>query len=203
MPTWEIEDAPHRLAEELTGLRHVDWPAVWAGPPVPGQALDDWCALFGWTPLATDRVLAVRTATGGRLTLTPVVEGGWSPVQSLDWTAWHLRADASEENDRVLETAAGAWPAYEAAAREVLGDPDFSGAWDAPGFPEPTGPGHWLPSRERRLRTRNPGRLALWRGGGPEEPAIALELFSGGVTPTGRGRRGVMIQVHCHPQETE
>ncbi|MFJ8507688.1 hypothetical protein [Streptomyces avermitilis] len=203
MPTTEIEESPQQLAAELAGLRHVDWPAVWAGPPNPGQALDDWCALFGWKPLAQDRVLAVRTPTGGRLSITPVTEGGWSPVKSLGWTAWHLRADASDENDRVLELAAAAWPAYEAAAREVLGEPEFSGAWDSPDFPEPPAGAHWLPSRERRLRTRNPHRFAVWRGAGPEEPVIVMEMFSGGVTPTGLGRRGVMINLDCHPQETE
>ncbi|MEU5244336.1 hypothetical protein AB0G81_09525 [Streptomyces asoensis] len=201
MPTFEIEDSPQHLAQELNGLEHVDWPAVWAGPPVPGQALDDWCALFGWKPLPKDRVLGVRTATGGRLTLTPVIGGGWSPVQSLGWTTWQLRADSAAENDRVLDETAAAWPRYEEAAREVLGAPAFSGAWDAPDFPE--GPGRWLPSRERRLRHRNPYRLALWRGTGPEKPVIVLEAFSGGVTPSGVGLRSVTLNVGCYPQEIE
>lgn len=201
MPTFEIEDSPQHLAQELAGLGHVDWAAVWAGPPTPGRALDDWCALFGWKPLPEDRVLAVRTATGGRLSLTPVVEGGWSPVGSLGWTTWHLRAETSGENELVLEEASDVWPRYEAAAREVLGAPQFSGAWDAPDFPE--GQGGRLPSRERRLRSRNPHRLAVWRGTGPEQPIIMLEAFSGGVTPTGVGLRGVTINVDCYPQEIE
>ncbi len=201
MPTYEIEESPQHLAQELTGLGHVDWPAVWAGPPTPGRALDDWCALFGWKPLPEDRVLAVRTATGGRLSLTPVVEGGWSPVRSLGWTTWHLRAESSGENDSVLEEAANVWPHYEAAARDVLGAPEFSGGWDAPDFPESRS--HRLPSRERRLRNRNPYRLAVWRGASPEEPVIMLEVFSGGVTPTGVGLRGVTINVDCYPQEIE
>ncbi|MFJ8944110.1 hypothetical protein ACIRG4_12780 [Streptomyces sp. NPDC102395] len=203
MPTFEIDESPQQLGRELAGLEHVDWPAVWAGPPNPGQALDDWCALFGWKPLAEDRVLSVRTATDGRLTLTPVVEGGWSPVRSLGWTTWHLRADSSDENDQVLQTAAEAWPRYEEAARAVLGTPEFSGSWDSPDFPEPRGRGHWLPSRERRLRNRTPYRLAVWRGASAEEPTVALEVFSGGVTPSGAGLRGVTINVGCYPQETE
>ncbi|MEV6378737.1 hypothetical protein AB0M31_04865 [Streptomyces sp. NPDC051773] len=203
MPTFEIELSPQRLAEELAGLEHVDWPAIWAGPPYPGPALNDWCALFGWKPLPEDRVLAVRTATGGRLSLDPVIGGGWSPVQSLGWTSWKVTANNSDENEQVLETAAEAWPRYEAAAREVLGTPEFSGAWDSSTFPEPRGQERWLPSRERRLRTRNPYRLALWRGAGAEDPVIVLKAFSGGVTPRGIGLRGVMINVDCYPQETE
>ncbi|MFD9042218.1 hypothetical protein [Streptomyces bottropensis] len=203
MPTFKIDESPQRLAEELTGLEHVDWPAIWAGPPYPGPALNDWCALFGWKPLPQDRVLAVCTATGGRLSLQPVVGGGWTPVQSLGWTTWHITASNSEENEQVLETAAEVWPRYEAAAREVLGTPEFSGAWDDPSFPEPRGGDHWLPSREMRLSDRDPYRLAVWRGANPEEPVIALAAFSGGVTPRGVGLRGVMIEVDCYPQETE
>ncbi|GGV05376.1 hypothetical protein GCM10010260_48180 [Streptomyces filipinensis] len=203
MPTLLIDESPQRLATELTGLEHVDWPAVWAGPPVPGQALDDWCALFGWKPLPEDRVLAVRTSTDGRLTLTPVVGGGWSPVQSLGWTTWQVRADSPEENEQVLDIAAGAWPAYETAAEEVLGKPSFSGAWDAPDFPDSGNPPHWLPSRERRLRTRNPYRIAIWRSADPEGPVVVLKAFSGGVSSTGVGRRGVMISLNCYPQELE
>ncbi|WP_149825789.1 hypothetical protein [Streptomyces tailanensis] len=203
MPTFQIDESPQRLAEELAGLEHVDWPAIWAGPPNPGPALNDWCALFGWKPLPQDRVLAVRTATGGRLSLTPVAEGGWSPVQSLRWTTWHLRAGNSSENDQVLEIAADAWPRYEAAARGVLGTPEFSGAWDSPTFPEPRGTDHWLPSREMRLSDRDPYRLAVWRGTGSEDPVIALQVLSGGVTPRGVGLRAVMISVVCYPQETQ
>ncbi|EMF53033.1 MULTISPECIES: hypothetical protein [Streptomyces] len=203
MPTIQIDESPQRLAEELAGLEHVDWPAIWAGPPYPGPALNDWCALFGWKPLPEDRVLAVRTATGGRLSLTPVTGGGWSPVRSLGWTTWDITADNSDENEQVLETAAEFWPRYEAAAREVLGTPEFSGAWDSPAFPEPRSNERWLPSPERRLRTRNPYRLTVWRGAGAEEPVIVLRAVSGGVTSRGVGLRGVMINVGCYPQETE
>lgn len=85
MPTFRIDEPPQRLAEELAGLEHVDWPAIWAGPPYPGPALNDWCALFGWKPLPQDRVLAVRTATGGRLSLQPVIGGlEPGPVSRLD-----------------------------------------------------------------------------------------------------------------------
>ena len=203
MPTIQIDESPQRLAEELAGLEHVDWPAIWAGPPNPGPALNDWCALFGWKPLPQDRVLAVHTATGGRLNLTPVVEGGWSPVQSLRWTTWHLRAVDSSENDQMLEIAADAWPRYEAAARGILGTPEFSGAWDSPAFPEPQGADHWLPSRAMRLSDRDPYRLAVWRGASSEDPVITLQVLSGGVTPRGVGLRAVMISVACYPQEIE
>ncbi|MFM9457527.1 hypothetical protein ACSCB1_39855 [Streptomyces europaeiscabiei] len=203
MPTFRIDEPPQRLAEELAGLEHVDWPAIWAGPPYPGPALNDWCALFGWKPLPEDRVLSVRTATGGRLTLTPVVGGGWSPVRSLGWSTWHITASDADENDQVLETAAEVWPSYEAAAREVLGTPEFSGAWDSPAFPEPQGKSHWLLPREMRLRTRNPYRLAVWRGAGAEEPVVVLKAFSGGVSTRGVGLRGVVINVDCYPQEIE
>ncbi|WP_216591638.1 hypothetical protein [Streptomyces brasiliscabiei] len=203
MPTTQIDESPQRLAEELAGLEHVDWPAIWAGPPNPGPALNDWCALFGWKPLPEDRVLAVRTATGGRLRLAPVTEGGWTPVQSLGWTTWHVTASNSAENEEMWETVANVWPAYEAAAREVLGTPEFSGAWDDPSFPEPQGRDHWLPSREMRLNDRDPYRLAVWRGTSAEEPVVVLAAYSGGVTPRGAGLRGVMIEVDCYPQETE
>ncbi|MDJ0464308.1 hypothetical protein [Streptomyces sp. H27-C3] len=179
----------------------MDWPAIWAGPPNPGQALDDWCAIFGWVPIGGDRVLSVRSATGGKMSLDPVIDGGWSPVKSLGWTTWSMGADTSDENDSVLERACGIWPAYVAAIRSVLGEPEFSGAWDDPAFPEPLNGTHWLPSRDTRLRSRTPYRLAVWRDASSEGRVTALELRSGGVTRSGVGKRGVMIDLDCHPRD--
>ncbi|MFI8994388.1 hypothetical protein [Streptomyces sp. NPDC053542] len=203
MPTVTEERPPQALAEELSGLTtHVDWPAVWAGPPNPGQALDDWCALFGWRPLTVERVLRVRTSTGADLTLEPLVSGGWSPVRSVTFTVRHLNADTQDENDLVLDRTAEVWPAYEAAAREVLGAPEFSGAWDDPAFPEPPDDRHWLPSRDFRLGRRDPYRMAVWSAKDPEGPVTVLTVKSGGVTRRGVGKRGVMINVHCYPQDS-
>lgn len=201
MPTMKIERTPQDLAAELAGLSHVDWPAIWAGPPNPGQPLDDWCALFGWRPTSFERVLSVRTPTGEKLYLYPVRSGGWSPVGNLSWSTWHLSADTQEENEAVLERGAEVWPAYEAAARGVLGTPEFSGAWDDPAFPEPQHDEHWLLPKDIRLEDRNPYRMAMWRDPSPEGPLTVMELYSGGVTNRGIGKRGVMINVDFYPQE--
>lgn len=200
MTTLRIERSPEQLAEELRGLEHVDWPAVWAGPPNPGQALDDWCALFGWRPLAGERILSVHSATGQRIALYPVDGGGWAPVQNLNWTTWHLRADSAAENDLVLTQAAEAWTAFEAATRGVLGDPMFSGSWDDPGFPEPPHEHHWLAPREIRHEDMDPYRMAVWPAAGAEGRITVLTVNLG-LTPLPGEPRGVLINVDCYPPE--
>ncbi|MEU2582813.1 hypothetical protein ABZ612_07590 [Streptomyces avermitilis] len=200
MTTLRIERTPEQLAEELKGLEHVDWPAVWAGPPSPGQALDDWCALFGWQPTSAERVLSVRSSTGQSIELSPVRSGGWAPVKQLGWTSWNLWADDPSENDEVLARAAEVWAAYEEAARTVLGEPAFSGAWDAPEFPEPPHERHWLMPRDLRLEDMDPYRLAMWPENGPEGRITVLTV-NPGLAPVPGESRGVLIEVNCYPPE--
>lgn len=202
MTTLRIGRSPEQLAEELKGLEHVDWPAVWAGPPNPGQALDDWCALFGWKPTAAERVLTVTTFTGQSIALFPVRSGGWAPIKQLSWTSWQLAADDASENDEVLEQAAETWATYVAAARAVVGEPAFAGAWDDPAFPEPPHDRHWLMPRDLRLEHMNPYRMAVWREDGPEGHITVLTVTLGPAPEPGELRRP-MIKVTCYPPEAE
>ncbi|WP_329219476.1 hypothetical protein OG352_23255 [Streptomyces sp. NBC_01485] len=200
MTTLRIDRSPEQFAEELKGLEHVDWPAVWAGPPNPGQALDDWCALFGWKPTSAERVLTVRSGTGQDFALFPVRSAGWAPVKQLNWTSWQMSADDSSENDEVLTQAAETWTAYVGAARTVLGDPSYRGAWDDPAFPEPPHDRHWLVPSNLRLEDMDPYRLAIWRQGGPEGHITVLAVKPGSVGAPGALRR-TMIKVTCYPPE--
>ncbi|MEU9266214.1 hypothetical protein AB0E04_12285 [Streptomyces sp. NPDC048251] len=200
MTSLTIERSPEQLAEELKGLEHVDWPAVWAGPPNPGQALDDWCALFGWKPTSAERVLTVRSGTGQDFALFPVRSAGWAPVKQLSWTSWHMSADDSSENDEVLTQAAETWAAYVGAARTVLGDPSYAGAWDDPVFPEPPHDRHWLMPSDLRLEDMDPYRMAVWREEGPEGHVTVLAVKPGSVRAPGALRR-TSIKVTCYPPE--
>ncbi|MEE1763843.1 hypothetical protein [Streptomyces sp. SP18BB07] len=200
MTTPNINRSPEQLADELKGLEHVDWPAVWAGPPNPGQGLDDWCALFGWRPTSAERVLTVRTATGQEIELTPVREAGWAPVGQLGWTSWELWARNTDQNDEVLRQAAETWAAYVAALRPVLGEPAFAGAWDDPAFPEPPHDRHWLVPREDRLEDTDPYRMAMWREDGPEGRITVLTIDVGPALDPGELRSAV-INVNCYPPE--
>ncbi|MDR6976417.1 hypothetical protein J2X68_003108 [Streptomyces sp. 3330] len=202
MTTLSIERSPEQLAEELRGLEHVDWPAVWAGPPNPGQALDDWCALFGWKPTSAERVLTVRSGTGQDLALFPVRSAGWAPVKQLSWTSWHMSADNASENDEVLTQAAETWAAYVEAARSVLGDPSYAGAWDDPAFPEPPHDRHWLMPSDLRLEDMDPYRMAVWREEGPEGHLTVLAAKPGSARAPGALRRA-SIKVTCYPPEAE
>ncbi|WP_215448055.1 hypothetical protein [Streptomyces sp. ATCC 21386] len=200
MTTLRIDRSPDQLAEELRGLEHVDWPAVWAGPPNPGQALDDWCALFGWKPTSAERVLTVRSATGQTFVLDPVREAGWAPIKQLGWTSWQQSADKVSENDEVLTQASEKWAAYLAAARPVLGEPAFAGAWDDPSFPEPPHDRHWLMPRDIRLEDMDPYRMAVWRESGPEGRITVLTVSLGAALEPGELRRA-LINVDCYPPE--
>ncbi|OQR63762.1 hypothetical protein B6E66_12530 [Streptomyces maremycinicus] len=202
MTTLRIDRSPQQLAEELEGLEHVDWPAVWAGPPNPGQALDDWCALFGWKPTSAERVLTVRSGTGQDLALFPVRSAGWAPVKQLSWTSWHMSADNASENDEVLTQAAETWAAYVEAARAVLGDPSYAGAWDDPAFPEPPHDRHWLMPSDLRLEDMDPYRMAIWREEGPEGHLTVLAVKPGSAQAPGALRRA-SIKVTCYPPEAE
>jgi hypothetical protein len=200
MTTLKIDRSPEQLAEELRGLEHADWPAVWAGPPNPGQALDDWCALFGWKPTSAERVLTVRSGTGQGFGLYPVREAGWAPVKQLSWTSWELWAEDPAENDEVLAQAAETWATYVAAARPVLGEPAFAGAWDDPTFPEPPHERHWLMPRDLRLEDTDPYRMAMWRPNTPEGRVTVLTVTLG-PTPGPGGYRSARINVDCYPPE--
>ncbi|MGW1779287.1 hypothetical protein ACWCQQ_09100 [Streptomyces sp. NPDC002143] len=200
MTALKIDRSPEQLAEELRGLEHADWPAVWAGPPNPGQALDDWCALFGWEPTSAERVLTVRSATGQGFALYPVRSSGWAPVKELSWTSWQLWADDASENDEVLTQAASTWAAYVKAARPVLGEPVFAGSWDDPDFPEPPHDRHWLMPRDLRLEDMDPYRMAIWREDSPDGHITALTVIPGSLLGPASLRR-TMIKVTCYPPE--
>ncbi|MFM9551019.1 hypothetical protein ACKI19_01700 [Streptomyces caniscabiei] len=199
MTNLSIGRSPEQLAEELHGLEHVDWPAVWAGPPNPGQALDDWCALFGWKPTSAERVLTVRSTTGQNIALWPVQEATWAPIKQLSWTSWDLWADDTSENDAVLAQAVATWGAYVAAARPVLGEPVFAGAWDDPALPELAHDQHWLP-RGIRQKDMDPYRLAVWRESGPEGHITVLAVSLGAALEPGE-LRSARINVRCYPPE--
>ncbi|MFD9134390.1 hypothetical protein ACFU6M_21210 [Streptomyces bottropensis] len=200
MTTLRTERTPRQLAEELREMEHVDWPSVWAGPPNPGQALDDWCALFGWTPLPQERRLFVRTHSGQQLALNPVAGAVWGPVASLSWTTWNLLADDPGENDKVLADTADVWPGFEEAACSVLGEPEFSGDWDDPAFPEPAHERHWLMPRHVRLQDMSPYRMAMWRQKGPEDRLTVLSV-SLGPAPSPKTKRSALLTVKCYPPE--
>ncbi|MEU5334583.1 hypothetical protein AB0G51_14805 [Streptomyces asoensis] len=200
MTTLKTQRSPEQFTDELRGLEHVDWPSVWSGPPGYGQALDDWCTLMGWKAVPSERTLSIETVTGQHMALYPVIGGGWAPVASLSWTTWHLRADDPAENETVLERSAEMWTAYEAAARSVLGEPRFSGAWDDPAFPEPPSEGHWLMPRELRLENQSPYRLAIWPASGPEGRTTVLWVNLG-LAPLAGEKRGALVKIDCYPPE--
>ncbi|MBE4735149.1 hypothetical protein [Streptomyces caniscabiei] len=200
MTNLSIDRSPDQLAEELKGLEYVDWPAVWAGPPNPGQALDDWCALFGWKPTSAERVLTVRSTTGQTIALWPEQEASWAPIKQLSWTSWDMWADDTSENDLVLTQAAATWGAYVAAARPVLGEPVFAGAWDDPAFPEPPHDQHWLMPRGIRLEDMDPYRMAVWRESGPEGRITVLTVSLGAALEPGE-LRSARINIRCYPPE--
>lgn len=164
--------APQELVTELRGLVNVDWPTVWAGPPYPGRGLEMWCGQFGWTPLSFERVLQVRTDTGGEFTLNNL-GGTWAPVTHLSHWLWGAHSTTVEDNPALLAEAAHVWQVYVTAASSVLGEPTWEGAWDAEDFPEDLS-GYDTGSRAYRLEQRNPYRLAYWM---PQETAGPLAIL--------------------------
>jgi hypothetical protein len=175
MPTEKTGRTPQDLATELAALWGVDWPWVWEGPPQGGSpAFREWCERYGWDPQNAEGNLVVRTAMGGKLTLG--AGGRWNPVSDIDYVAWDLAAAESLENPQVIAAAEETWVEYLAAAVGVLGAPTWTGAWDAPDFPEPTHETYW-PGREFRLKARRPYRLAHWSPteGGQERPVVVLD----------------------------
>ncbi|MFF3847089.1 hypothetical protein [Streptomyces sp. NPDC002328] len=193
---------PQELVTELRGLTDVDWPTVWAGPPYPGKGLDMWCAQFGWTPLSFERVLQVRTDTGGELDLN-ASGGSWAPVDNLSHWIWGAGAEAVEDNPAVLEAADQAWPVYLTAVCSVLGEPAWEGTWEADDFPESLGT-HPLGSREFRLTRKNPYRLAYWmrrEGGGPLA-VMTITLASGTAQGRFPGAANMAVKFYPRPLET-
>ncbi|MGW6565431.1 hypothetical protein [Streptomyces sp. NPDC054975] len=167
------------LAAELAGLRGVDWGSVWAGPPQGGSvAFREWCGRYDWAPQTVERNLEVHTRTGGEFTFWS--NGGWTPVDTVTHYASRLRASAPTDNPDVVAHADTAWPEYLRAAESVLGPAVWSGSWDAPDFPEPPEPRFWR-SREARLRTRSPYRLAFWQPVG-DPPGQAFFILAQSVS---------------------
>ncbi|MZD22054.1 hypothetical protein [Streptomyces bottropensis] len=200
MATARSNRTPAQLADECRALERVHWPTVWAGPPAPGRPLEDWCAQFGWKPRSAEWVLDVTGSTGQGMALYPAQERGWAPVKLVSWTPWGLSADDTSENDAVLDRAADAWSAYEAALRPILGEPEYSGAWDDPGFPEPWHEHHWLMPRDLRLEDMCPYRMTIWRERHPEDRVTVLKVNLGPALEPGELRRP-LINITCRPPE--
>lgn len=192
---------PQELITELRGLTDVDWPTIWAGPPLPGQGLDMWCAQFGWTPLSFERVLQVRTDTGGELDLN-APGGTWAPVDSVSHWLWGAGAETVEDNPVVLEAAARAWPVYLTAACSVLGEPTWEGAWDAEDFPD-TLYGHEFADPEIRLEEQDPYRLAYWlpRAGTGPLVVLSTDLAVGTAQREWDGAANLSVEFRPRPVE--
>ncbi|MET7649669.1 hypothetical protein [Streptomyces sp. NPDC005486] len=193
---------PPELVTELRGLTDVDWPTIWSGPPYPGKGLDMWCAQFDWVPTSFERVLQVRTDTGGTLTLNNLA-GSWAPVTHVSHWVWGASAEAVEDNPAVLAEAARAWPVYLTATCSVLGEPTWEGAWDAEDFPENLG-NHDVGSRAYRLEQQNPHRLAYWMPRQTTGPLVIMEVSLKADTAGPAPRRGTAnLSVTFHPRPVE
>ncbi|MEU2582822.1 hypothetical protein ABZ612_07635 [Streptomyces avermitilis] len=193
---------PRDLATELAGLRDVDWPWVWTGPPQGGSPeFREWCARYGWEPRNVEGNLDVRTRSGGELTFG--AGGFWNPVDRVGHLAWHLDADAAGDNPQVVATAAEAWPVYLGAAESVLGTPTWTGPWDSSDFPDAPHESAWG-GRDFRLQTRSPYRVAYWApaGGRPGQPLVVLDQSVSFPTWTEDTAGSSMISLTAYkPQE--
>ncbi|MEH0577084.1 hypothetical protein QBA54_21900 [Streptomyces sp. B21-108] len=193
---------PQELVTELRGLTDVDWPTIWSGPPYPGQGLDMWCAQFNWAPTSFERVLQVRTDTGGTLTLNNLA-GSWAPVTHVSHWVWGASAEAVEDNPALLAKAAGVWPMYVTAASAVLGEPIWDGAWDAEDFPQNLG-NYDVGSLAYRLEQQNPHRLAYWVPRETTGPLVIMEVSLKADTAGPTRRRGAAnLSVTFHPRPIE
>lgn len=192
---------PQELVTELSGLTDVDWPTVWAGPPYPGQGLDMWCAQFNWVPTSFERILQVRTDTGGEFVLH-APGGSWAPVADVSHWVWGIGAETGEDNPGVLAEAARAWPVYLTAACSVLGEPTWEGAWDTEGFPDSLGTLD-LGSPSYRARTQNPHRLAYWMPHTSVAPLVVMtiSLSVGTAQQEWEGAANLSIEFRPRPVE--
>ncbi|MGW2424437.1 hypothetical protein ACWC0C_35240 [Streptomyces sp. NPDC001709] len=194
--------SPQELVTELRGLADVDWPTVWAGPPYPGHGLEMWCAQFGWTPTSFERVLQVRTDTGGDFTLNNV-GGTWAPVTHLSHWLWGAHAETVEDNPELLSEAVRVWPVYLTAATAVLGEPTWEGAWDAEDFPGNLG-GYDVGSRDDRWEQQDPYRLAYWMPQEATAPMVIMETSLKADTVGPSPRRGAAnLAVEFYPRPVE
>ncbi|MFF3016558.1 hypothetical protein [Streptomyces sp. NPDC057939] len=161
------------LAAELEGLRGVDWASVWEGPPQGGSSeCRAWCERYGWEPQTADRKLVVVSRVEGRWSLES--NELWAPVDSLSHWAWRVEAADAVENPALLAHAAEQWPEFLRSAESVLGQPAWSGPWDAADFPEPPERGFW-PDRDYRIQTRTPYRMAYWTVGAHPGQAVVIQ----------------------------
>ncbi|WP_411084025.1 hypothetical protein [Streptomyces sp. cmx-18-6] len=186
---------PQTLAYELTGLLDVDWPTVWAGTPADDTERGRWCEGFGWEPLWFASGLWVRTRRNGRLHLTSASPG--RPVTAVSYTAWRARADQAAENPALMAAAVDRYAAHLAAVTEVLGPPDWHGAWDAPDFPAPHTPAD-RGDADRRLEHRTPHRFARWSFRTPAAPVFELSADLAPGTAPGWGPGSATISLTCH-----
>ncbi|WP_328506530.1 hypothetical protein [Streptomyces sp. NBC_00391] len=193
---------PQELVTELRGLADVDWPTIWDGPPYPGKGLDMWCAQFDWVPTSFERVLEVRTDTGGSFLLNNLA-GSWAPVTNLSHWLWGAGAEAVEENTALLTEVARVWPVYLTAACSVLDEPTWEGAWAAEDFPENLG-NNDVGSRAYRLEQQNPHRLAYWMPREATGPLVIMEVSLKADTAGPMPRRGAAnLSIKFHPRPVE
>ncbi|MCS0635023.1 hypothetical protein NX801_04990 [Streptomyces sp. LP05-1] len=191
---------PQELITELRGLTHVHWETVWNGPPYPGKGLDMWCAQFGWTPTQFERVLNVRTDTGGELTLSSL--GRWAPVRSLDHWVWGAAAETAADNPLVLAEAARAWPLYVTAASSVLGEPAWEGAWDSVNFPSVL-PRNAVPREEDRVQEKDPYRIAYWEPASEGSHLVSLSVKPSLGTADGSDSGAANMALRVYPRPVE
>ncbi|MEU6313470.1 hypothetical protein [Streptomyces sp. NPDC047014] len=194
-----MDRTPQELTTELRGLLTVDWETVWAGPPLPGQGLDEWCAQFDWTPTQFEYVLNVVTDTGGDLELN-ALGGSWAPVQSVSHWLWGAVAiDGRSHNPSVLAEADRVWPLYRDAASSVLGAPAWEGAWDSESFPEELGE-YAIPQEADRIEEKDPYHMASWELSGPGGALVSLRITPSVGTASGSGVGAVNLDLDVFPR---
>ncbi|MGW7361927.1 hypothetical protein ACWGI8_00505 [Streptomyces sp. NPDC054841] len=183
------DHGPAELAAELNALLDLDWPTVWAGVPANETKRGYWCEGFGWQPLWFQSGLWVRTRQGGRLHLASVRPG--RPVTGVSYTAWQVRADRADENPSLMTAAVDRFEAHLAALREILGPPDWHGAWDAPDFPVDAG------DADRRREHQTPHRFARWTFRTPAAPVFELGADLAPGTAQEQAPAGATISLTC------
>jgi hypothetical protein len=195
------ERTPQELATELRGLADVDWPTVWAGPPYPGQGLDMWCAQFNWVPTSFERILQVRTDTGGEFALN-ALGGRWAPVDSVSHWVWGVGAETAEDNPAVLTAAVQAWPIYLTAACAVLGEPTWEGSWNAEDFPDVVG-GQEIASPQLRFEEQDPHRMAYWLPRSGSDPLVIMRIALAVGTAQNEWDGAANLSVRFYPRPVE
>ncbi|WP_152487115.1 hypothetical protein [Nocardiopsis halotolerans] len=153
-----VEMSPDALRLDLADFWRIDWPTVWAGPPLPvDPGFEEWCARFGWKPQTVENDLKVLTRHGTLWKLS--ARGLWRPVVQVDQGMWRLETSVKEEEEEVVAAGVAAWEEYVRAVSEVWGEPSWSGGAGDEDFPDSPAKGMW---RKPNSAQGNPYRLAFW-----------------------------------------